>query len=120
MARDSRRFSVWLPKPVLERLQQRAADSYLGMAAELRQALIRGLTFESPVKELEEINQRQDQLEAISLASLVATEQLIRFMVRHYPEGERRMLEVAEAAFEKAEGRLFDITERLAQEASPQ
>lgn len=117
MGRESKRFSVWLPKPVLERLQERAAASYLGMATELRQALVRGLISESPVKELEAINKRQDELEAIGLANLIATEQLIRFTVRHYPEGERRLLEVAEAAVEKAERRLFDVTERLAQEA---
>ena len=113
MARESRRVTVWLPKPVFELLEGRAAEAHLGMATELRASLLRGLKSESALPELAEINKRLDQLDVIAVAALVASEQIIRFMVRHYPEGERRMLEVYEAAFEKAEQRLADLNERM-------
>lgn len=115
MTRESRRVTVWLPKPVFELLQGRAAEAHLGMATELRAALLRGLKSESALPELAEINKRLDQLDVIAVAGVIATEQIIRFMVRHYPEGERRMLEVAEAACEKAEQRLAEVSERLTQ-----
>jgi len=118
MAKESRRFSVWLPAPALRLLQERAEVSKLSVATELREALLRGLKSESALPELAEINKRLDQLEVITLAGLIATEHLIRFTGKHYPEGERRLLAVSEEAYEKAEDRLMDVTDRLAQEAA--
>ena len=109
MARETHRISLWVPAPLLGTLRERAARSRLGLSYEAREALERGLAGGRAAATIEAV----ERAELAALCALFAAEQLIRFFVKHYPEGERRMSEVREAALEQAEERLGELRDRF-------
>lgn len=114
MAEAACRISVRLPAPMVATLRERAQESRLALTYEVREALRRGLQAgEAPAT-----SEAVERVELAALCSLFATEQLIRFLARHYPEGERRMAEVRELALEKAEERLGELRDRFEQETA--
>lgn len=108
MARESRRITLWVPLPLLGALQERASVSKLTLSDELRRAAERGLDLAKASDPA-----ATSQLQLIAMATLVATEHVIRFLGRSFPDGERRLLELKEAAAEAAEMRLEELKGRL-------
>ena len=99
----SHRLRLRVSEQLLEKLEERAEASGLRLASQVKRAIERGLDEQEaePVSSGDVV-----RLELIALAALIAAEQVGRFLVRHYPQGEQRMLEVRESAVEQAEQRL--------------
>lgn len=112
------RLTLRIARRSYEHLCAAAQSSGLGLAEEGRQALDRGLVQTSPDGMAVAVSERLDQLEVSSLAALIAAEQVVRYLAKHHPEGERRMLALREAAVEEAERRLAEVKDRLDQEAA--
>ena len=110
----SHRLRLRVSEQLLQRLEEQAEASGLRLASQVKRSLERGLQNEEadPVSSGDVV-----RLELIALAALISAEQVGRFLVRHYPQGEQRMLEVREAAVEHAEQRLAELKERLEREA---
>lgn len=108
----SHRIRLRISDPLLERLEERARESGVRLATELKRSLERGLDDSDPASSGD-----LDRLEVIALATLIGTEHLLQFLERTYPEGERRSAALREPAAEAAERRLDEVRERLAREA---
>ena len=109
------RLTLRIARSSYDRLDSAARSSGLGLAEEGRQALDRGLDRTGPEGLPRAVSDRLDQLQVSSLAGLIAAEQVVRYMAKHHPEGEPRMLALRESAVEEAERRLEEVKDRLDQ-----